>query len=80
MSDVIRLWNLVESDFQREYNIDLATSDMSWRKFQVLLGGLTGDSVFFSVIREENKKKTELIEDPDMIVRDIMLSMGGRKG
>lgn len=79
MQDVIRLWNLVESDFQREYNLDLVTSDMSWRKFQVLLGGLTGDSVFYSVIRDEKKKKTELIEDPEMILRDIQLSLGGRK-
>jgi hypothetical protein len=37
---------LVEADFQREYGIDLMASldSMSWRRFVVLLGGLSLES------------------------------------
>jgi hypothetical protein len=37
---------LIEADFQREYGIDLGASlgELTWRRFCVLLGGLSADS------------------------------------
>lgn len=36
----------MEADFQREYGLDLGqcVQGMSWRRFKVLLAGLSGDS------------------------------------
>lgn len=44
--DIIENWGLLEADFQREYNINLMASlwSMTWRRFLVLLQGLSSDS------------------------------------
>lgn len=43
---VLECWSIVEADFWREYRIDI-TADLgriSWRRFLMLLGGLSGSS------------------------------------
>jgi hypothetical protein len=71
---MLERWELIESDFQREYGIDLSVIDLSWRRFITLLGGMSPDSVFFSVLRDERKNAP--IEDQQMILHDIVASMG----
>ena len=41
------LFACIEADFQREYGIDLLTSDMSWRRFRTLYAGLSPRSACF---------------------------------
>lgn len=43
---VVESWASVEADFLREYNIDLVRDldNMSWRRFQILLRGLSPNS------------------------------------
>ena len=41
------LFAFIEADFLREYGIDLLQSDMSWRRFCVLYGGLSRHSAAF---------------------------------
>lgn len=65
---------MIESDFQREYHIDLCEDRVSWRKFVTLLGGLSPDSVFFLTLRD--MRKNAPIEDTEMILHDIVASMG----
>jgi hypothetical protein len=71
------LWNFVESDFQREYNIDLTTSTFSWRRFLALFSGLSKDSAFFSIYNYRSQNKP--IEGVDNIARDIALSISGNR-
>lgn len=79
MLDILENWNLVESDFQREYNIDLSKEDFSWRRFIALFSGLSKDSAFFLVYNHGKKEKP--IEGVENIARDIALSLSGsRKG
>lgn len=55
----------IEADFHREYNIDLLTSDMSWRKFQVLYYGLSPRSAVYRNYAKIAKKegvKSEAVE------------------
>lgn len=65
----------IESDFQREYGIDLVISHMSWRKFMNLLSGLSSDSAFM----QKMSKKPEMIEDPTDIAADIKSMLGRKK-
>lgn len=46
---------VIEADFKREYDIDLveALPDMSWRRFSILLGGLSGNSRFAGIVHQE---------------------------
>ena len=48
---------MIEADFHREYKIDLVKElpFMTWRKFNVLLGGLSGDSVLISHLRNHKE-------------------------
>lgn len=43
---MIESWASVEADFLREYQIDLAVAleDMTWRRFMILLRGLSPNS------------------------------------
>lgn len=60
--DLLEHWAIVEADMQREYSISLeeSISTMSWRRFKVLLKGLSQNSLW--VIISQNTKK--VIEDP----------------
>lgn len=45
---MLAAWKYIESDFQRDYGIDLteALPRMSWRRFQTLLNGLSPYGAF----------------------------------
>lgn len=59
--DIIEGWALIEADFQREYGIDLSESlsRISWRRFTILLQGLSRESVFIIVSNSEANEKAE---------------------
>jgi hypothetical protein len=54
----------LEADFQREYGLDLSVEfpRLMWRRFRVLVRGLSGDSVL--VARSSGKTGEEIITDP----------------
>ncbi|MCE5200847.1 bacteriophage Gp15 family protein [bacterium] len=51
----------MESDFQREYGIDLETSlrSLTWRRFLVLMGGLSSNSRLVMAMAHESKTVTD---------------------
>ncbi|MCE5322147.1 Gp15 family bacteriophage protein [bacterium] len=57
----------MEADFQREYNLDLwAIIDViSWRRFFVLLQGLSADSLLFS----RNQRRSHVVTSKDELQR-----------
>lgn len=61
---MIEDWSLIEADFQREYGIDLVTDlkKMSWRKFLVLMKGLSKDSVFIVMNTDHTEQGTTVME------------------
>lgn len=65
-------WDAIESDFQREYNIDLITyiSTMSWRRFVVLLRGLSGESRWYQ-LNDVGVEDSGIIEDPTLAERAV---------
>jgi hypothetical protein len=71
---VLEHWELIESDFQREYLIDLTEDNLSWRRFTTLLGGMSQESVFFTTLRE-NKKNAPL-ENTENILGDMIAKLG----
>lgn len=60
--DILRWWGLLEADFQREYQIDLNASigSMPWRRFLVLLAGLSPNSAFRAMVGEEENRPVVL--------------------
>ncbi len=74
LDDLVEYWELIESDFQREYHIDLTCVDLSWRRFMTLLGGMSQDSVFFNVLRESRKNAP--LENTDSILGDMIAKLG----
>lgn len=68
-------WVLVESDFRREYHIDLVSCfwDMSWRQFINYVAGLSKDSVFFAWLSSDTKR--EYIDDNPEDVAASIISM-----
>lgn len=51
-------WSIIEADFQREYGINLiaACNDMSWRRFLILLRGLSAESALAMSIQMDKNK------------------------
>lgn len=51
-------WGAVEADFQREYGIDLldGLDVMSWRRFTVLLSGLSPTSWWAKALEDDKPK------------------------
>lgn len=56
---------MIEADFQREYHIDLSKSlsDMSWRRFTILLQGLSKNSVFVTIASQEQQNHGDILDD-----------------
>lgn len=77
MFDIVEYWPLVESDFQREYHIDLTDCVMSYRRFITLLSGLSGESVFFNKVHQERKNKP--IEGADNIAANMAAKMNRKR-
>lgn len=73
--DIIEDWALIEADFQREYGIDLVSEigGMSWRRFSVLLSGLSRDAVFI-VSKQKDKDQPKVIEGTDPEAADVVRS------
>lgn len=59
----------------REYGIDLVTAELSWRKFSALLSGMSGDSAFYTYMRN----KPVYIEDGLSVIASMQASMGIKK-
>lgn len=59
--DILEHWGLLESDFQREYNMDLAEKldTITWRRFLVLFNGLSANAVIFHVINNKETKENK---------------------
>lgn len=59
-------WGEVEADFLREYGINLVQElpHMSFRRFKVLVNGLSTESIFVLTRRSE-ADGSKPIEDPD---------------
>jgi len=63
MDILLSYWSLVESDFQREYNIDLIKiKTMTWRRFRTLTFGLSPSSLFMQIVSDKYKQAKELSE------------------
>lgn len=62
-------WGAVEADFQREYGIDLLAGldGMSWRRFLVLLQGLSAGSWWAKLLEDDKPKSAR---GRDVIVVD----------
>jgi hypothetical protein len=73
------LWDCVEADFQREYQIDLCANDFSWRRFLVLLGSLTRESMFYTILRYNREQKAKTIEGANNIAHDIAMSISRKR-
>jgi len=69
--DIIDNWAYIEADFQREYGIDLVKllPEMSWRRFFVLLQGLSPNSVFVLVNSKDGKESTTTDDNKEKIRR-----------
>jgi len=65
-------WVFIETDFRREYGIDLVTDleKMSWRKFWAYIRGLSANSALVSVI-QARKEGSAPIEDPQQAERAV---------
>lgn len=63
---------MIEADFQREYNIDLARQfySLSWRRFLVLLGGLGLNSTLVNVLSSKQSNEN-IITDPVVAERAV---------
>jgi len=68
---VLENWAIVEADFQREYQINLICDikTMNWRRFIVLLTGLSPDSLWHQLNSNDNSE--QIIEDPKMAERAV---------
>lgn len=57
-------WALIESDFLREYGLDLReTLALDWRRFTRLLKGLAAESRFMMLVRHH--QETEPLESDE---------------
>lgn len=70
--NILEQWSLIEADFQREYGINLAEDigAMSWRRFSILLKGLSRDSVFVLTNRSDDSD-AETVADDDQAERMV---------
>lgn len=57
MTDLLERWALAEADWQREYggDINVAVQTMTWRRFRVLLSGLSADGRLASSLRSASQ-------------------------
>lgn len=74
------MFAFIEADFQREYNIDLLTSDMSWRKFCALYGGLSPRSATFRNYDRVAKKYGIKNEAAEKSAWDALTGLGKPRG
>ena len=58
---LLRIWDAVEADFQRDYGMDLLREldYMSWRRFQVLLRHLSPFGAVARALEEERARGAE---------------------
>ena len=63
---------MIESDFLREYRIDLfqEITSMSWRRFKVLLRGLSSQSCWY-IINQKTKPNDIIITDNVVAEREV---------
>lgn len=68
IDEIIEKWGLIEADFMREYRIDLVKElpAMSWRRFMVLVSGLSVNSHFYLSFQGQ-----KTIEDPTAAERAV---------
>ncbi|WP_409264024.1 hypothetical protein [Lysinibacillus irui] len=66
-------WALIEADFQREYGLNLEESidQISWRRFLILILGLSPNSALVNKIAHENKQNENVIENPEDITKQL---------
>lgn len=65
-----KFWLYIESDFQREYNINLAqeVDNMTSRRFFTLLFGLSSTSMYWLVMQNHKEE----INDPETAERTLI--------
>lgn len=64
----------MEADFLREYRLDLVDQldSLSWRRFTVLLSGLSPQSAFLNaMVRKKKEPRAILLTDPRAIAASI---------
>lgn len=82
MTHIFTHWNELESDFQREYGINLLTmtETMMWRRFVALINGLSAESVFLYKVASsgdtQSQKMRKAISNPNDIQAAIRQMMG----
>ncbi len=61
-------WSVIEADFYREYRLDLVEviSIISWRRFVMLLNGLSVDSLYRLLTHDENDVAGAQVVDGDV--------------
>ncbi|WP_373323199.1 Gp15 family bacteriophage protein [Alkalihalobacterium chitinilyticum] len=66
-------WGAIEADFQREYRINLEESihTISWRRFLILVKGLSQKSVLVGIMQSQKKQQEHIVEKPEDIEKAI---------
>lgn len=66
-------WALIESSFQADYGMDLMEElpVLTWRKFCVLLGGLSRNSALVSTLMARRREKKRIITNPEKAERAV---------
>lgn len=64
---MLHIWDAVEADFQRDYQIDLVErlDQMSWRKFLALVNNLSPYGSVASSIQAANEEKEKQGQDDE---------------
>ena len=74
------LFAFIEADFLREYGIDLLVSDMSWRRFCALYGGLSPRSATFRTYDRVARKHGVRNETAERSAWDALTGLGKPRG
>jgi len=63
--DIVEYWDAIEADFQSVYNIDLLTTNMSWRRFITLLKNLPPNTAVIRRLKQEREGRQTNIDEID---------------
>ena len=63
--DIVEYWDAIEADFQSVYNIDLLTTNMSWRRFITLLKNLPPNTAVIRRLKQEREGRQTNLDEID---------------
>lgn len=74
---MIKHWGAIESDFQRQYNINLRTEihTISWDRLNTLIQNLHPDSSTFALLVQQEQEDMKKRKEEDAFTPDKLLGM-----